>query len=397
MPKLNRKLLFLIFGLLIGIMFLSALPLVGRADFMDNEKDVYIGPEEIVEGNFIQVGETIDFSGQAQKDVIIVGGTITVSGPVKGDVIVAGGNVKITGKVDGSVRVAGGMIEINSKIDKNVIVLGGTIVIGQEAEIGWSVLVFGGSIDIRGKVNGDITGGAGNVILANEVGGNVNLKISSEEGQLILYPQTYIKGNLTYSASQEVETKEGAQVVGETIRESIVSSVAFSETINPIKTTLETLSFLGKIMSVLALLAVGLIMTLLFRKKGKEIVKRMLNKPWTNIGWGLIYLIITPIVLVLIAITIIGIPLALIVLALYLIILYITKVFIGIALGQKVLEWWSKKQEVSLVWSMVLGVILFSVLIALPFVGQIIQFLGLCLALGAIVETKKHAFKQAKG
>ena len=396
MPKINKKWLFLISGLLAGIVFLSALPLVGRAELRDSEKNIYVGPEEVIEGNFIQAGGTIDFRGQAQKDVIVTGGTITIAGPVKGDVIAAGGTVRITGKVDGNVRAAGGTIEINSKIDKNVIVFGGTIIIGQEAEIGWSVLAFGGIIEIRGKVNGDITGGAGSVILANEVGGNVNLSLSSEEGQLILHPKTYIKGNLTYSASQEAETKEGAQIIGETIHESIVPSAALFKSISSSKTSLKALYFLGKIVSLLSLLVVGLLITLLVRKKSKKIVERMLNKPWTNLGWGLIYLIVTPVVLFLISITVIGIPLALIVSALYFIVLYIAKIFIGIALGQKVLGWWNKKQEASLVWSMVLGVILFSVLVSLPFVGWTIQFLGICWALGAIVETKKQVFKQTK-
>ncbi|MFC1629747.1 hypothetical protein ACFL11_00785 [Patescibacteria group bacterium] len=388
MLKLNNKKAFLIFGSLVGVVFFAALSLTTQASVGDDKKNIYIGPEEVIENNFIQAGGMVDFNGQAQKDVIVAGGSINITGPVEGDVIVAGGTVKIKGEVSGNVRVTGGTIEIDSKVGKNVNAFGGTAVIGPDAEIGWDVLVGAGSVEIRGKVGGNIRGGAGSVILANEVGGNVDLKLSSEDGQLILYPQANIKGNLTYSAPQEVEMKEGAQIAGETLYKPVAPPIA------PIKKVFEVSHILRKIISLLALLVVGLIIIFLARKKSKEIGERMLDKPWTSIGWGLIYLIITPIVLILVAITVIGIPIALIVLASYLIALYVTKVFIGIALGQKLSKWRNKKQEISLVWAMISGVILFSILTSLPFVGWIIGLLGMCWALGAMVQIKKQILKQ---
>jgi len=388
MLKLNNKKVFLISGLLIGVVFLAILPLTTQALFEDAKGNIYIGSEEIIENNFIQAGGMVDFNGQAQKDVIIAGGSTNITGTVKGDVIVVGGTVKIKGEVSGNVRVVGGTVEIDSKVGKNMNVFGGTVVIGPDAEIGWDVLVGAGTVEIRGKVGGNIIGGAESVILANEVGGNVDLKLNSENGQLILYPQANIKGNLTYSAPQKVEMKEGSQIAGETFYTLAVSPIA------PLKKGLTVSYFLSKIIGLLALIVVGLIIIFLARKKSKEIGERMLDKPWASLGWGLIYLIITPVVLILIAMTIIGIPIALIILALYFIALYITKIFIGIALGQKLLKWWSKKQEVSLTWAMILGVILFSILINIPFIGKIIGFLGICWALGAMVQLRKQTLKQ---
>ena len=391
MSKLNKKNFLLISGLLAGIVLLSILPLIGQAKIEDTQKNIYIGTEEVIEGNFIQVGGTVDFNGQAQKDVIVAGGTVTIGGPVKGDVIVAGGTVKITGKVDGNVRVVGGTIEINNKVEKNVSAFGGTIFISPDAEIGWDVLSYGGSIEIRGKVGGNIKGGAGSVILANEIGGNVDLKLSPEDGQLILYPQANIKGNLTYSAPKEAEIKEGAQIAGETVYQAAIPLVA------PAKKILNASYFVGKIIGLLALLLIGLIIVLLARKTSNEIGKRMLDSPLVSFGWGLIYLIMTPIVLVLIAITVIGIPLALIGLVCYLITLYLTKIFIGIALGKKVMQWLNKGKEISLVWTMIVGVILFTILVSLPLIGWIIGLVGICWALGAMVAIKKQTLKQIEG
>jgi len=386
---LNKKWFSFFPGLLIGTFILAFFPLITQADCYfcsrTGEKNIYIGSEEVIESNFIQTGGIIDFDGQAQKDVIIAGGTVNVTGPVKGDVIVAGGNVKIKGEVEGNVRVVGGTVEISNKVGKNVNAFGGIIIIDQNAEIGWDVLIGAGSVEIRGKVGGDVKGGAGSVVLASEINGNVDLKLDPEDGQLILYPQADIKGNLKYSAPQEAEIKEGAYVAGETFYEPIVPPVA------PFKKSFEVFSLLRKVLGLLALIVVGLIIILLARKKSKEIGERMLDNPWSSLGWGLIYLIITPVVLILIAITLIGIPLSLIILVFYLIALYITKVFVGIALGRKLLKWWKKGQEVSLVWAMILGVILFSIFTSLPFIGWIILFLGTCWALGSMIETGKKA------
>ncbi|HJN62066.1 MAG TPA: hypothetical protein QGH92_00480 [Candidatus Parcubacteria bacterium] len=384
----NKKRFFLSFSLLAVIISLTALPLISGASIEDSKQNIYVGSEEVIKGNFIKAGEVIDFDGQAQKDVIIAGGSINITGPVKGDVLVAGGTVRIKGDVTGNIRVVGGTVEVNSKVGKNVSLFGGTVVIGEDAEVGWDVLSFAGNIEIRGKVGGDVRGGGGAVLLANEIGGNVDLKIDAEEGHLVLYHQADIKGDLTYTASTKAEIKEGAKIGGETIyKESILPVI-------PIKQDFGISSFIGKIMALFALLIIGLIIILLAPKTSKSIGKRMVDKPWDSLGWGVVYLIITPVILFLVAITVIGIPLSLIALAVYLISLYLTKIFIGIVLGQKLLEWAGKKKEVSLVWTMILGVVVFSILTGLPFLGGIIAFLGICWALGAMVEIKKQTCKR---
>ena len=63
MLKLNKKKLLLISGLLIGVVFLATLPLTTQALFKDSKKNIYIGSEEIIEGNFIQAGGIVDFNG----------------------------------------------------------------------------------------------------------------------------------------------------------------------------------------------------------------------------------------------------------------------------------------------------------------------------------------------
>lgn len=399
MLKINRKRLFSLFTFFIITISLIFLSSINGALAEDNNGNVYIDKGEVIEKNFFQAGGTIDFNGQAEKDVIVTGGTINIQGSVKGDVLASGGIIRIDGDVEGNVRMAGGTLEINGKVGKNVNVFGGTVIIGENSEIAWDVLVFAGNIEIRGKILGNIKGGGGNVIIAGEIGGDVDLKVDGDKGNLILYPEALIKGNLNYTSSKELEIREGAEVMGEITYNPIVKSITsikqdfgayFSK-------GLGTFLFVVKIISLLGLLIIGLIIILLARKTSRSIGEIMTEKPWASIGRGLVYLIVTPVVLLLVSITIIGLPLSAIGLIIYLILLYVSKIFVGLVLGQKILRWVSKKKEVSPVWSMILGVIVFSVITSIPFVGWIISILGICLALGAIVEIKKKTFKQIEG
>jgi len=105
-------------GLVILGLFLIALPVAVFAT--TNGDSVYIGPDQIVDGNLIRFGNVIDIAGAVKGDLIVFGNTITISGPVAGDVIAAGNSIKITGDVNGSVRLAGNNIDIDSEIGQEL-------------------------------------------------------------------------------------------------------------------------------------------------------------------------------------------------------------------------------------------------------------------------------------
>src|SRR3989344_1404003 len=128
---------------LVGL-FLVGLPLTVWAGNKQMEQSIYIGPDEIINGNFIKAGNVIDISGSVNGDVIVAGNSITISGAVAGDVIAAGNSVTITGPVSGSVRVAGSTVQINGRVEHNVWAVGSTVSLGSESSVGWDVYTAGG-------------------------------------------------------------------------------------------------------------------------------------------------------------------------------------------------------------------------------------------------------------
>lgn len=371
---------------LIGL-FLIALPIAVFAANKKMSQSVYIGPEEIVDGNFIKAGNIIDISGAVNGDVIVAGNSITISGPVAGDVIAAASRLKITGPIGGSIRAIASTIEIDSEVERNVWAAAANISLGNNSQVGWDVFAAAGSLEIKGPVGGNVWATTGSLALGNEVGKKVIASLDTE-GQIILYPQAKIGGDLVYYAAsdQQLVLKEGAQVIGETTQKEVIKRPerVFGPT-----------SFFFKIISLFSLLVVGLVLISLVPKKVLEVQEEMVKRPGPSLGWGLVYFFIIPIIVILLMITIIGIPLALIIIPLYLIGLYVAKVLAGFALGLLLLNKLVKeKYKGSLVWPLVFGLIILIVITSIPIFGWLIKLLLIWWALGAAIKIKKETLQE---
>ncbi|MFA6255443.1 MAG: hypothetical protein WC675_05490 [Patescibacteria group bacterium] len=373
----------------LAITFLVGLPI---GVFAAANQSIYVGPQEIIEGNFIKAGNVIDIQGAVNGDVIVAGSSITIAGPVAGDVIAAGNTIRITGIVSGSVRVVGSSVEINSAVEKNVWAVGSTVNLGPESKVGWDVYAAGANVEIKGPVAGNVLASAASIVIDNEVGKDVKASVD-KEGQIILYPKAKVGGNLTYKAAttEQLILKEGATVVGQTTKTEL-----------PVPSEREFRGFLHgflgfmKVMSFFSLLVIGLVLVTLIPKVVFEIRDEMMKKPQADFGWGLVYLIIVPVLVFLLAITLIGLPLALIIMFLYVIALFIAKVMVGFTIGLIVLDRFNKEKKYkgSLIWPLVIGLLIFVILTSLPLVGWLIKLILVIWALGAILQFKKQALKE---
>ena len=388
MPK---ELLFKRFAALTLVgLFLVGLPLTVAAGSRQMEQSIYVGPDEIIDGNFIKAGNIIDINGSVNGDVIVAGNSIRISGAVAGDVIAAGNSITITGPVSGSVRVAGSTVQINGRVEHNVWAVGSTVALGSESSVGWDVYTAGGSVEVRGPLGGNLWVGAGTVVVASEIGKAVTASVD-KEGTVVLYPTAVVKGNLTYRAAsdQQLVVKEGATVSGETTRQPLPVSGQNA------KHLLGAAYFFWKIVGLFGLLVIGLVLLALAPKKLLEINQEMVKRPWPSLGWGAVYFIVTPVVVVLLLVTLIGIPLALIILALYGISLCVSKVLAGFTLGMLLVTQTGKAAyKGSLVWPLALGLVAVTLLSMIPFLGWAIKFILVLWALGALVEVKKRTLKE---
>jgi cytoskeletal protein CcmA (bactofilin family) len=370
--------------------FLFSLPMA----LLAADDNIVINQEQIVNGNFVKFGNIIEVKGAVNGDVIVAGGNIIIAGPVAGDVIAVGNTIKITGPVMGSVRAVANSIEINGAIDHNVWVMGNAVVIDSEAKVGWDLNVTASSLNLKAPVAGNAWLVGQSINLAGMVEKNVEVNINSE-GKLNLAPEARISGDLTYQAksNDQFTLQSGAVVSGKTERRELV---------HPAPTDLEKIfgpvfMFL-RVISLFSLLVVGLILITVFPKMALQVKEEMFKRPQQSLGWGAVYSIVTPVVIVILMATIIGLPLALITLPLYLILLYLAKVIAGFALGLWLADQLSKgkKYKGNLIWAMVLGLAVVVIVCDLPLIGLLAKIVLVWWALGALINTQKGIFRELR-
>jgi len=376
--------------LCLGLAMLLVLPLFVHATVKKANENVYLAIDEVYEGNYYVAGNAIEISGTVNGDVFVAGNTVRISGTVNGDVFAGASNIIINGEIDGSVRVAGSNVSIDGKVSRNLMAAGSSLVVNEKAEIGKHVSLAGAFIDVRGKVGGNLEVAGDTLNIAGQIGGKTKLHFKEGE-RVVLLPQAHLMGDLDYTAENEVVIKEGAQIDGQTNFYPFVSKPRQAEILG-----FMTAGYLFvKLVQIFGLFVVALLLISLLKKKVLEVTDLMIKKPWSQIGRGAAWFFLTPIACIVLLITVIGIPLAGIVSLLYVVMLYFSKVFASIALGlllTKSLGW----GKVSLMVSMIIGVIVFSVIKGIPILGWLICLVAIWWGLGALIEVKKKVWKEMR-
>ncbi len=398
-----------ILSLVLVFSTLLVLPVAGMAAD-DGQENIYIGPDEVINSNLFKAGNVVTIEGAIKGDLFVAGNMISIKGPVAGSVFAAGNNVvisgdvggsvfaagsavTISGQVAGSVRSAGSNVTINSQITENVFAAGSNIILGSESSVGWDVMLAGASLAVDGHIfrNAEFYGAS--VVLSNDIAGNVKAEIS--DGDLSLMPSANIGGNLLYKSftDDQLNIQDGAVIAGEKVFEAITRAEKGDQKFNFKKALSPWLAF-WKLISFISLLIIGLLMIALVKKPTKEIIDSLVESPMASIGWGLIIFIVTPVLALLLAMTVIGLPLSALMMMMYIISLCLAKLVAGIAIGGLIINAINKKKQPNLILALIVGLVVFFILISLPYVGWLIKLIAIWWGLGALMMYKKVALKK---
>ncbi len=366
------------------ILFFAAailfLPLVvwGREVATDN---VYVAKDAVINDNLVRAGQTITIDGVVHGDVMVAGLDVTINGTVDGDVIAAAQTIRILGSVAGNIRAAGTTIELGGTISKNATVFGNNIDVRDTATVGWSLQAFGTSITLAGTVHGNVNYYGTQATARADIKGNAFFNLG-KEGSLRILPPAKIGNNLTYESTQSAVIDPDVTIGGHTQQNlPTVVDRGFREMFGTFKFYLRFVGLFG-------MLVIGLVLLSLIPKSARAITAMMQQKVGWSVLWGALVLVVTPVVAFLLLFTIIGIPLAFISITLYAILLCVTKIFVGLFLGTWILEKLRKGSNAPLLWSMIIGVVIYSLLTWIPILGWFIGLFGMLWALGAMVAVK---------
>jgi len=371
---------------LLACLAIIFLPFTASAYSVKSGDSIYVAKDEVIEGNLYAAGSTLNIDGKVTGDVFCAGQSININGEVAGDVFCAGQSININGKIGGSLRVAGNAINLNGQVARNGITIGATITTAASSTIGWDLLILGGIFELRGNIGRDLYGNAGKVSLAGQIGKNLDLNFGAKNNNdkpLTIAGTAKINGDLKYKSDKDAVIDAGAAIKGEVIHNYPAAPAVR-------KSNLADLGWWwGKLISIFSAWVLGLVLISFWREQIIKITDLMLAKIGPSLGWGILALLLTPIIVIILLITIIGLPLAFISLALWLIAIYASKILVGILVGRSLLNnYWPSKKD-SLILAMIIGIIIAWLIFALPFVGGLISLLAILWGLGGIMLALK--------
>lgn len=374
---MNTKILFKI--LIILFIFVIIFPSITSASEFRSGDRLVITKDEVINDDIYFAGSSVIVEGTINGDLVAAGGEIKVTGTINGGIIAAGGSILVNGNVTDDIRAAGGEVRIGGDVGDNVLAFTGQFVLEKNARIARDLTLGAGNAVIDGTVNGNINGGVTDLEIRGATKGNVTLEI---DNNIKIFPGATIGGNLEYTAPHQGE-----------ISGIVSGKTTYKET--PIKQEDLKSKIEGEIIGYLWLLLIGIVSLMLAPGLTQKNSDAVPVKPLKNLLWGLLFLIITPIVVVLLLITIIGIPLSLILFIVYIISLYISRIYVGYWVGQYVLKK-LKKETRFRVLTMALGLLIVLIGVNLPIIGIFIHLVILLLGLGAIILTEYDVYQKLK-
>jgi hypothetical protein len=140
--------------------------------------EITIGPEETVEDDVYLAAGTVRVDGTINGDLIASGGQIDIGGSVNGDLIVAGGTVSVDGDIGGDARVAAGQLRVAGPVAEDLVAATGTLTVDDTGEIGRDVIFSSGQTTVAGTVGGNVLGATGDYDMSGQVRGSEDVTVT---------------------------------------------------------------------------------------------------------------------------------------------------------------------------------------------------------------------------
>ena len=341
-------------------------------------KNIFVPEDSIVDDDLVATCGNMRFDGNVTGNLIAGCQSLVQRGKVFGSVLSAGQNIDILGEVGGSVIAFAQNVNINGDINYNLIAISAALNIKHEGKINRDVSFLGGTLSVDGEIGRKLKAQCGEAVISGTINGDVSI----DAEKVTLLPTAVIQGNFTYESEKEARIEEGAQIKGET---------SWKKPKPKEKKEKAAQNFLiYKSLSILALFLTGVVLTLLSGKFVKSAKDRVLSSFLKSLGLGFVFMVCIPIAILILLVTLIGIPLAVISIFGYLVLFYLAKVFVGMAVGEKLILALKKQGGASWVWSLLLGLIILTILTNLPYLGWIFYVVILFAGFGAALAACKE-------
>lgn len=358
-------------GCFVGL--LLAFPIAAQASSSAGDTVVERGS---IDDDYYAAGGVIDIDASVAGDVIVAGGEIYIGHLVEGDVIAAGGTLKIRGEIKDDVRIAGGDINIDAVIADDLAATGGSITLSPGTSVGGNAWLAGGEIHLAGTILGDLKLAGGHIRLSGRVRGDVEI----DGAEIEILEGAQIDGELDYKSPRPATTDDGATVAGKITYEAADWGYADHG--------------FGLFFSI-TLAVASILFYLFFPHYTVASVKRMGSDPWTSLGLGFIFTVVTPMVAFMLMLIVLGLWVGLSLLALYCVALlsgFLIACFFVADRGAKFLKQDITSRGRRLI-SVIAVIFLLGLIQLIPLLGGLVLFLLLLFGLGAGLLQLRYVYQ----
>lgn len=330
---------------------------------------------ETVDDTLIALGERVEIDGTVTGDLIAFGRQVVIRGDVQGQVVTGARMVDIEGNVGGSVLgFAETLTVMESEVTRNLFGFARDLTLRERASVGGNAVLFGSRAVLAGPVQTDVVGFAGELEIGSTVGGDV----TGYAGQVRITSPARIGGNVVAHVGSEddLQVSPGA-TIGGTVRTEIEEDLERREDeFRPVGfLTSQAVRFGAAFVT--GLIVLWLVPSL--RRMGVDGA----GETVTAAAIGLVALVAVPIIALMTAITLIGLPIALLAFFLWLLGIYFAKILLAHFVGRALFERTGSERHFAL--ALVVGLLLVFIVINVPFVGGLVNFLLTITGLGMLV------------
>ncbi|MBI5135625.1 hypothetical protein HZA86_05350 [Candidatus Uhrbacteria bacterium] len=356
-------------GIIIGVVAITAPLLVWAQGTIIHPAD------QVHEGNYIRAAQSIQILGKVTKDVVVIGRDIVIDGPIEGDAIIVGQNVVIHSTIGGNVRILASTVLLDAAVAKNATMLAGNLGTTPTARVGWDLTVFADRADLQGTIDGWLWIRSRHVNLAATVGNDADVQTGSA---LSVAKNAQVKGTLKYSGKHTAAIAEGSSLGNVEYRQAGAKD-------NGRRSGRNRPPLFWPLVFLFGAWVVGGVLLVLAEPWLAQNARRLQQKPLATIGWGVVGLVVAPVLIMILAVTLIGIPLAVLLTMFYGMLVYCARVIIGYSLASIIQTRTNSKLPPMAL--MVVGIAAYVLLIRLPLIGPVLGLLGTVLAFGLVIQT----------
>ncbi|WP_420645385.1 hypothetical protein [Candidatus Leptofilum sp.] len=382
---------------------------------------------------------TIEAGEVVEDDLYVAANNFVLDGTIKGDLVVAAAEIVINGTIEGDLLAGGQFVEINGIVTDDARIGATAIDLGEGAEIGGDLIAAGYSLHgksgslvsndlvfagfqalLGGDVNEDVWIGVNSLQVNGRIAGNMTAEVGGEDSAPPVNPYQFtpgapsmpvvpsgltvddaakIGGDFTYRSPQSFDIPSGA-VEGDVdfTREAVSVDVDGQPS--------AANSIWRHVRRFITLVLIGTLLIWQAPNFVTSLSEQLREKPVPSLGWGALVYFGVPVIIVVLIVAAILLALLLgalqfgnlssavifillaavlaFMVAFVLVLLYLTKIIVGYFVGQQILQRVSPTLADTPYWSLLLGLLLVVIVIAIPWLGGLVNWIIAIMGVGAL-------------